>query len=74
MCIVCLYISKRVNIAGLKKNILMRCGIVVVCVLSELCEYCRVEEEHFDAVWDRGGLCALRAADVHRCVDKQTCH
>jgi len=29
---------------------------------------CRVEEEPFDAVWDRGSLSAIRRADVSRSV------
>ena len=32
-------------------------------------EHCRVEEERFNAVWDRGGLGAVIPADIPRWVN-----
>jgi len=43
---------------------------VVICenFANKHVKHCRAEEEHFDAVWDRGSLIAMAEADVQRYI------
>jgi len=46
---VSVYVSKHVNVAGLRKNVLMQCGIVGVCIIILLQTLCNGSVTHYSS-------------------------